>query len=121
MGAIVRDESTASVPIEEKRGNFYGDEITAVLVEVSGQRQVYILVTTPRGSRAGGFWIDAGVSSHTVVRFIQTSETRAQSNWCIVWHVLTLDTLLLLPRGAIYPRTAKTELSCQKVPVTEIY
>jgi hypothetical protein len=32
-------------------------------------------------------------------------------NWCIVWHVLTLDTLPLLPRGATYPRTAETVLS----------
>jgi P22_AR N-terminal domain len=41
---ILSDESTALVPIEEKQVNFYGDEITAVLVEVSGQRQVYIPV-----------------------------------------------------------------------------
>ncbi len=38
------DESTALVPIEEKRVNFYGDEITAVLVEVGGQRQISVPV-----------------------------------------------------------------------------
>jgi hypothetical protein len=38
------DESTALVPIEEKKVNFYGDEITAVLIEINGQRQVYVPV-----------------------------------------------------------------------------
>ena len=38
------DESTALVPIQEKQVNFYGDEITAVLVEVNGKRQVYVPV-----------------------------------------------------------------------------
>ena len=37
---ILSDESTALVPIEEKKVNFYGDEITAVLIEINGQRQV---------------------------------------------------------------------------------
>lgn len=37
-------ESQALVPIQEKRVNFYGDEIIAVLVEVGGERQVYVPV-----------------------------------------------------------------------------
>jgi len=42
-------------------------------------------VTTPHGSRARGFWIDTGMSSHTVVHFMHTSET-SSSNLCIAWH-----------------------------------
>jgi P22_AR N-terminal domain len=38
------DESTALAPIEEKRVNFYGDEIEAVLVEINDQREVYVPV-----------------------------------------------------------------------------
>ncbi len=38
------DESTALIPIEEKRVNFYGDEITAVLVEINGRHQIYVPV-----------------------------------------------------------------------------
>ncbi len=44
MRCILSDESTALVPIEEKQVNFYGDEITAVLIEINGQRQVYVPV-----------------------------------------------------------------------------
>jgi hypothetical protein len=33
---------SALVPIQERRINFYGDEIIAVLVEVDGERQVYV-------------------------------------------------------------------------------
>lgn len=36
------DESTALVPIEEKRVDFYGDEIVAALVEINDQRQIYV-------------------------------------------------------------------------------
>ncbi len=35
-------EEKALVPIQEKTVNFYGDEIIAVLVEVNGDRQVYV-------------------------------------------------------------------------------
>lgn len=35
---------TALVPIEEKRVNFYGDEIIAVLAETEGQQQIYVPV-----------------------------------------------------------------------------
>jgi len=37
----MKEEATV-VPIQEKKVNFYGDEIVAVLVEVKGQRQVYV-------------------------------------------------------------------------------
>ena len=37
-------ESQALIPIQEKRVNFYGDEIIAMLVEVGGERQVYVPV-----------------------------------------------------------------------------
>ena len=37
-------EEKALVPIQEKTVNFYGDQIIAVLVEVNGQREVYVPV-----------------------------------------------------------------------------
>src|SRR6266568_6916509 len=44
IGVSMSDESTALVPIQEKHVNFYGDEIIAVLVEINGERQVYVPV-----------------------------------------------------------------------------
>ena len=72
-------------------------------------------VTTPYGSRAEGFWNDAGVSSYTTVRFNWHSRDLAQSNFCIGWHVPTFGTLVLLPKGA-YLGTCKHDwfVSVQK-------
>jgi hypothetical protein len=49
----------------------------------------FSLVTTPHGSRAGGFWNDAGMSSHTDSSFQLAFARQAQSNFCIGWHALT--------------------------------
>ena len=38
------DESKALVPIEEKQVNFYGDQLTAVLVQEEEQREIYVPV-----------------------------------------------------------------------------
>jgi hypothetical protein len=37
-------ESDALVPVEQKVVEFYGDELTAVLVDVEGHAVVYVLV-----------------------------------------------------------------------------
>jgi len=37
-------KSVALVPLQERRVNFYGDELIAVLVEVDGQHQIYVPV-----------------------------------------------------------------------------
>ena len=38
------NEEMALVPIEERKVDFYGDEITAVLVEIDGRQQIYVPV-----------------------------------------------------------------------------
>src|SRR5437899_12220294 len=36
------DQEKALVPIQERKINFHGDELLVVLVEVGGERQVYV-------------------------------------------------------------------------------
>ena len=38
------DESKALVPVEQKVGEFYGDELSAVRVEIEGKSAVYVPV-----------------------------------------------------------------------------
>jgi hypothetical protein len=75
------------------------------------RRETEPFVTTPHGSRAGGFWNDTGVSSHT------DSSAHAHK-----WALLTdceshgtqnVGTLVLLPARTISRGTAETLLSCQ--------
>jgi hypothetical protein len=68
-------------------------------------------VTTPRGSRARGFWIDTGMSSHTVVRFNHRSETSSKQllSWLApadVWYARAFT------QGSL-PWNLQTRLSCQ--------
>ncbi len=44
------------------------------------------MVTTPRGSRARGFWIDAGMSSHTDCSFHAHERDKLKNNSCSAWH-----------------------------------
>ncbi len=44
------------------------------------------LVTTPHGSRVGGFWNDSAVSSHGKRSVHAHERDKAQSNSCIAWH-----------------------------------
>jgi hypothetical protein len=63
-------------------------------------------VTTPHGSRAGGFWNDAAVSSHgnSSVHAHQRDRLKTTD----VWHgTQNADTFVLLPGGTFYARTPK--------------
>jgi Holliday junction resolvase-like predicted endonuclease len=55
------------------------------LVAEDGRDLIFVEVTTPHGSRARGFWIDTGMSSHTARSFHAHERATAQSNSCNAW------------------------------------
>jgi hypothetical protein len=70
-------------------------------------------VTTPYGSRAEGFWNDAGVSSHTV-RSVHSQEWALLTDSCIEWHIKRWVTRAFTQGSLPWNRQTLFSCSCAK-------